>query len=324
MTGAWPDAVDEIFGGDCVVMLAYVTPASGVVLTPVTNFAVRDRAAGTITAVNSSVGVWTKLERIRRNPHVALVFHTRKYGPQNRPEYVLVQGKASISAPVPGYPVARAAYWERVESWRDMPPLWKAWLRVWAIRVDVAIAVERVIVWPALDCRGTSAVFGTPLPAAPPEPQRPPAGGTPPRINAARSARAAARLPDVLLGWVAADGYPFVLPVRIAGAEPGGIVIDAPEAMLPPGGRRAGLTAHWFDRAYTGPLPTGWGMSVRVHTGWLEPQAGERRALYAPHTKGGYAFPTSTLIYRFSAGLATRWGMRGARRAGLFDDPRTA
>src|SRR2546428_13847998 len=59
----WPDTVDDIFGGDCVVTLGYVTPASGVVLTPLTNFAVRDRSAGTLTALNSSVGVWKKLAR---------------------------------------------------------------------------------------------------------------------------------------------------------------------------------------------------------------------------------------------------------------------
>src|SRR5205809_6054030 len=31
----------------------------------------------------------------------------------------------------------------------------------------------------------------------------------------------------------------------------------------------AGLTAHWFDRAFRRGKPTGWGMSIHVHTGWL-------------------------------------------------------
>src|SRR3954454_24846657 len=90
----WPDAVDEILGGDQVVMLASVTPARGVGLTPVTNFAIRDRAAGTIT-VNTSVGAWRKLERIQREPRVAVVFHTRAHARTRRPEYVLLQGKAT-------------------------------------------------------------------------------------------------------------------------------------------------------------------------------------------------------------------------------------
>src|SRR5438552_17970314 len=94
----WPDTVDDIFGGDCVVTLGYVTPASGVVLTPLTNLALRDRSAGTLTVLNSSVGVWKKLERIRRNPRVAVAFHTRKRGTSRRREVVLVQVNGALSA----------------------------------------------------------------------------------------------------------------------------------------------------------------------------------------------------------------------------------
>src|SRR4051812_40315232 len=66
MTG-WTDLVDEILDGDHAVMLAYVTPAGGVVLAPVSNFGLHDRASGVVT-VNTSVGAWKKLDRIRRNP----------------------------------------------------------------------------------------------------------------------------------------------------------------------------------------------------------------------------------------------------------------
>src|SRR2546429_874988 len=93
----WPDDVDEVLAGDQAIALATVTPAKGVVLMPVTNFAVRDRWAGTIEAVNSSVGVSKKLERIRRDPHVALAYHTREHGWTNRPEYVLLPGTATLS-----------------------------------------------------------------------------------------------------------------------------------------------------------------------------------------------------------------------------------
>ena len=110
----WPDTVDEIFEGDCVVLLAYVTPAAGVLLTPVMNFRVRDRARGTLTVVNSSVGVWKKLERIRRNPRVALALHTRRHGANCRAECVLVQGKASLSETVADYPAVYSAAWEPI------------------------------------------------------------------------------------------------------------------------------------------------------------------------------------------------------------------
>jgi hypothetical protein len=66
VTGRWPDAIDQVLDGDHVVMLAYAIPANLVVLLPLTNFGVRNREAGTVT-VNSSVGVWTKLDAIRRN-----------------------------------------------------------------------------------------------------------------------------------------------------------------------------------------------------------------------------------------------------------------
>jgi hypothetical protein len=235
---------------------------------------------------------------------------------------VLVQGRASLSEPVPEYPRVRADVWERVESWQDLHPFWKAWLRVWAFRLDIQIAVERILVWPELDCTGTPEVYGAPLSFTPPVPQRPPTGGTTPRINATRAARNAARLPDVLLGWVGADGFPVIVPVRISTTEPRGIVLDVPDGIVPDGGRRAGLTAHWFDRTFRRGKPTGWGMTIRVHTGWMEAIPRTRRIVYAPHTKSGYGFPASALLYRIAAGLGTRWGARGARRAGFLPDRR--
>src|SRR3954447_8035626 len=100
----WPDHVDEILGGDQVVALAYTTPANGVILTPLTNFGLRDRENGTLSAVNSSVAAWRKLDRIRKSPKIALAYHTRAHGFSDRPEYVLVQGTASLAPPHPSYP----------------------------------------------------------------------------------------------------------------------------------------------------------------------------------------------------------------------------
>src|SRR4051812_45875090 len=108
----WPDVVDEILAGDQAVMLASLTPAMGAGLAPVTNFGTRDRAAGTVT-VNSSVGAPKKLERLRRDPRVALAFHTRAHARTRRPEYVLVQGETTLRAPVEGYPWTIAEAWER-------------------------------------------------------------------------------------------------------------------------------------------------------------------------------------------------------------------
>lgn len=305
----WSDAVDEILDGEHAVMLAYVTPARGVVLTPLSNFGLHDRSNGVVT-VNSSIGAWKKLERIRRNPSVALAFHTRAHAAHRHPEYVLVQGRAALGPPIDDYPSSVLANWERLEPWRDLGKLWKRWMRVYARRVEIRIAVERIVVWPDLACRGRPQVLGTPLPDKPPPSQDPPARGTAPRINPKRAANRARRLPDVLLGWVGTDGLPFVVPVKIGAADQRGIALDAPEGTLPPGGRRAGLTAHWFSRGVVG-------QRQRVHTGWLEVGPDAPTAIYAPHTKAAYRMPPSRLIYRTAAGLVTRLRYRQARRAGV-------
>jgi hypothetical protein len=308
MSTHWPDNVDQILDGDHVVMLSYVTPASGVVLLPVTNFGVRDRAAGTVT-VNSSVAAWRKLDRIRRNPHVALAFHTREHALNARPEYVLLQGRARLSEPIPDFPSTMLENWERMEPWGETSAVWKWWQRVYALRMAIEISVERIIFWPDLSCTGWPEVFGARPPSGPPRPQRTPARGSGPRINHERAARSAARLPNLLLGWVDADRFPFVVPVQVAGTEDRGIILDAPPRLVPPGGRRAGLTAHWFSRG-------GVGQNQRKHTGWLQAEPG-KASVYAPHTQSNYRFPTSRLMYRLVSGGGTRWWLRSARRAGI-------
>ena len=305
----WPSAVDEILDGDQAVALAYCTPASGVVLAPLTNFGVRDREAGTVT-LNSSVGAWRKLDRIRRNPCVSLAFHTRLHGSSDRPEYVLIQGRAALSEPIPDYPSSIGEHWERFDRWDDVHPLWKRWQRVYALRVAIEVVAERVVVWPDPACRGEPQVYGAALPPEAPASQRPPARGTGPRINHRRAANRAARLPDVLLGWVGADGLPVVVPVEVRGTTEQWMLLEAPERAVPPGGRRAGLTAHWF-------APRVIGQEQRLYTGWLESRPAGPGLVYAPHTNAGYRFPASETLYRLVSGGATRWRLRRARRAGV-------
>ncbi len=77
---------------------------------------------------------------------------------------------------------------------------------------------------------------------------------------------------------------------------------------IPPGHRRAGLTAHAFK-------PRMIGQEQRVHTGWLEHEGGRIR--YSPHTRAGYALPASKALFVAGSAIATRSGMRKARAAGL-------
>ena len=130
-----------------------------------------------------------------------------------------------------------------------------------------------------------------------------------PRIDHLRAARRARRLPNVLLGWLGADGFPVVVPVTVTGTESDGIVLQLPPgALAPSGGRRAALLAHSFAR-YT------CGQHQRKHTGWLELDGDAQSALYAPHTESGYHLPKSRLLYRIGSGFVTNRGLRQARRA---------
>src|SRR3954469_16961993 len=90
----WPDAIDEVLGGDLTAALAYCTPAGGAVVTAVAPIGLRDRAAGTV-GFTTSLGFGEKLEPIRRKRRVALAYHDRAHGFASGTEFVVVQGEAT-------------------------------------------------------------------------------------------------------------------------------------------------------------------------------------------------------------------------------------
>ncbi|OBC13073.1 hypothetical protein A5784_32530 [Mycobacterium sp. 852013-50091_SCH5140682] len=308
MVVQWPAAIDEVLDGDQVIGVATVTPARGVVISPMTNFAVHRAQAGVI-AVNSSLGAAKKTERMRRNPHVAVAFHSRHHSSASGSQYVLVHGDATVSAPVLDFPATIGARWDD----KDGAPargLWGWWLRDYYVRVPIAIAVRRLIVWPGLDAAGAPEVYGEPLPEAPAS-QSPPSHGTAARTNCARAARISRRLPHVLLGWVGADGYPVVVPVSVDEGDHG-LRLSTAAPLLPAGERRAGLTAHQFTHHGRGRH----GDRQRLYTGWLEGES-PCTANYYPHSGAGFAMPPSTLAYRMAVGLAAR---KGAKAVALRPD----
>src|SRR3954451_3175885 len=236
----WPDAIDDVIGGDLTAALAYVTPAGGAVVTAVAPIVLRDRSAGTVS-FTTSLGFGRKLERIEKDPRIALAYHAREHGRSQSPRYVLVQGSATvIKEPDPDYlefvgrqatpfmgPPARGFFWNR-------------WLSAYyADRVPVHIDVHRIVSWPDLRCAGEPEVYGA-APAGPPDPQEPPGKGTGPRLDCARAGRGLMKLPHQLVAFRGGDGHPVVVPVRVGGADAGGIEISAAPGVLPVGGRRAG------------------------------------------------------------------------------------
>jgi hypothetical protein len=302
---SWPDDVDAVLAGDMTAALAYLTPAGGSVVTAVAPVGLRDRGEGTVT-FTTSLGLGKKLERIERDPRVALAYHARDHGFASGHSYVLVQGRCRpVRPPDPDWnnDVLRPA------SARFMGPprrgfFWDRWLQeYYDDRVPVTVDVERVAVWPALDCSGEPVVHGTPRPPVEAEAQAPPKNGTAPRIDAAKAGARLGRLPHLLAAWQEADGFPTVVPVRVAGADAGGIRL-ASGAALPRGGRRAGVLGHAYEAKLVG-------LQARQHTGWLEDDG-----LYAPHTATAFRAPRNKTLLLLANGLLAKRGLRKARRAG--------
>jgi hypothetical protein len=183
---------------------------------------------------------------------------------------------------------------------RQTGVFWDRWLSAYyADRVLVEVSVERTLSWPDTAASGEPEVSGAPLAGAP-GPQAPPRHGTGPRIDVQRAVRRIAKLPHVLLGYVGADGFPLVIPVRVGEASAGGISLRGP---LPGGARRAGLLAHRYEAKLIG-------LEVRQYTGWLD---GDR---YAPHTERGFRAPANKTVLLLANGFMARRGLRQARAAG--------
>jgi hypothetical protein len=307
MAVTWSDDVDEILASDLAAGFAYLTPAKGVVISPMAPLALRDREAGTVT-LSSSQGLWKKLARIRKNPSVAVAYHAREHGLTDRPGYVLVQGRASVSTePDRAWLESITPEWERFLGPRHSGLVGRMMRVYYWQRVAITIQVERVVAYPDTGATEEPGVHGAPL-AERAKPQSAPRGGTEPRVPVESLVEQVAKLPHTLLGWCGADGFPEVVPVSAAETTSAGARLTVPTGSVPASGRRAGLTAHRF-------WPRMVGQEQRVYTGWLSSD-GAGTVTYAPHTKAGYRLPPSKLAFILgSSSLATR--MRAARKAGV-------
>ena len=307
MTVTWDDDLDEIFAGDLTIALGYRTPAAGVVVQAVAPIGLRDRERGTL-GFTTSLGFSKKLERIAADPRVAMAFHAREHGRSTATRYVLAQGTAHvIEQPSDAMRnVIRTQATAHLGAPRE-GFFWDRWLREYYVsRVPVEVTLTRILTWPALDAAGAAGpVLGEPVAPQPAPPQRPPKGGTGPRIDVARAAKRLRATAHTLLGYAGADGAPVVVPVAIGADDEHGLVLTS-ATPLPPGGRRAGLVGHSYR-------PKLIGLETRQHTGWLE--VGEDGGVrYAPHTETGYnAPPNKTLLLLLNGALAKK-GVRQAAR----------
>lgn len=306
MAVTWSDDVDEILGGDLAVGLAYLTPAKGVLIAPMATLGMRDREAGTVT-LSSSLALWKKLDRMRRNPGVAVAYHAREHAFHDRPGFVLVQGRASFdTTPDRAWLESITPEWNKFLGKRSTGLIGRTQHVYYWERIAINVQVERVLYYRDTLGSGEPEVFGAPV-APPPASQKPPGKGTEPRVELGKVASSVAKLPHTLLGWCGSDEMPDVVPVTAAEPAEAGLRLTVPPNRVPPGGRRAGLTAHAFQQKMLG-------QNQRIHSGWMEGDGGE--VLYSPHTRAGYALPASKALYLIAtASLATR--MRAARKAGI-------
>jgi hypothetical protein len=304
----WGDEADEVIRCDLAVAAAYITPAGGAVTVGVTPCGLGDRDRGTL-GFTTSLGFGKKLERIVRDPHVALAYHARDHGFSTSSRFVLAQGTAAVDLePSPARlsefgPQATRFLGELKEG-----PVWDRLLReYYAERVFVDVDVTRLVTWPDLHAAGAPEVAGAALPEPAPA-QDPPKGGVGIRVDVAKVANQLSSLPHRLLAWRGADGFPVVVPVGFAGYDLAGIRLVVADGLLPPGGRRAGLLGHSYR-------PKLVGLATRILTGWLT-VADDGTALYAPHTTRGFMAPPRKNLLLVSNGLMAKVGHWQAGRSG--------
>ncbi|MFX0578578.1 pyridoxamine 5'-phosphate oxidase family protein [Nocardia nepalensis] len=311
MAVTWPDEIDDVLGGDLTAGLAYITPAGGAVVTAVSPIGLRDRESGTV-GFTTSLGFGRKLERIKREPKVALAYHAREHGlgDQGNQRFVVVQGLASFDAEPDQAALDRIG--ERATPYLGAPRrgrFWDRWLSAYYTdRVLVTVAITRIIAWPNLDATGEPQVYGEPLPDTA-DSQKPPAKGTGPRVDSAKAAARAAKLPHCLLTYRQSDGYPAVVPVQVGESSSAGVNLRVP-AGVAQGSRRAGLLAHAYR-------PQLIGLQCRQHTGWIEINSTD--ATYAPHTQSGFIAPPNKTLLLLANGLMARRGLAQARKQGRLD-----
>ncbi|MEU6936427.1 hypothetical protein ABZ943_06870 [Streptomyces rubiginosohelvolus] len=305
----WSDTTHEVLSGDLNVAVAYVTPTGGAVVVSVSPLGLTDRAAGRI-GFTTSLGFPRKLERILRDPRVALAYHTREHGLARPEDYVLAQGDAVVDTrPSPqrldDVLDASDRFFGPGKSGRAWDWLLHEYRRA---RVYVDIDVRRMATWPDLAACGPQEVTGPAWPDAPAE-QRAPENGTAPRVDVAKLSRKVDPLPYRLLAYRGADGYPVVVPVEIVGRDHTGFRLLSPPGLLPPGGRRAGLLAHSFR-------PQNVGLAMMTFTGWLTARS-ETEACYAPHTSTALAARGTAVLGGLLVSWYTRVSSTGADGLGL-------
>ena len=247
----------------------------------------RDRERGTV-GFTTSLGFAKKLDRIRREPRVALAYHAREHGARD--------GRSTCSSrAAPSRSSSRA---ERARAGARARPSATSARAAAGVLGPLA---ARVLHGARSRCGCT--LSGSPsgptcaAPASPsctgcrrrplaPDPQPPPKKGTGPRVDMRRAARRLRKTPHVLLGSPGLRRLPGDRRrSSCARSDETGLELSAAPGVIPAGARRAGLLGH----AYRPQLV---GLTARQHTGWLEAARRQRPVRPAHGRPASWPRPT--------------------------------
>ena len=264
----------------------------------------RDREAGTIT-VTSSLGLPKKIARMRENPSVAIAYHAREHGFSDRPEYVVVQGTASVPEhPDRPWLESITPEWERFLGPRHGQWLGRGPKIYYWERLGIPITVRRVLVY---DGHNPVKVIGEPLPDDP-APQVAPKKGTGPRSRPRRRRGASTGCHTHCSVGSEATAC------RWSAVSPATARTSAAYAWLPATPRRLRVAAA-PDSPATCSSAT-WSARSSASTPGGSRSTGAK-TVYAPHTKAGYAVPASRGLMTVGTALTFPKGYREARELGL-------
>jgi hypothetical protein len=255
--------------------------------------------------VTTGLGYPKKADDAERNPHVSLLFSDPTGSGLEGACGVLVQGTAEVDDR--DLDANKERYWR--ESWQKLPgtrdahpPKVLRGLFGWYYtRIYVRVRPERVFVWPQGDCAREPEVLGAHVEEVrsgqseePLEEHAPGIGGE----NAwdERVEELGRRHETAVLAWVAPDGFPLSVRVRVR-LDPARrrIAIEGEVAGLPLEEGRACLTAHAHDPEFS------WQENFQVRGNLV--REGDAWWFAPRRLIGGFELPDESMLARYRRNL---------------------
>jgi Pyridoxamine 5'-phosphate oxidase len=302
VTSSLPQDVREAF--ECFITCEFTTvdDRQQPITWPVTPYYSQ---GGPTIDVTTGLGYPKKADDARRNPHVALLFSDPTGSGTGNALRVLVQGIAEVDdrdldANRERY---RAESLEKLPATKSMQPprVIRPLFNWYYTRIYVKVRPERVFVWPDGDPAKPPDIHGCHLEEVrsghseePLEPHEPAAGGG--LAWAARIEELGRRYEEVVLSWVAPDGFPLSarVPARLDHAARR-VRFELAPAGLPLTEGRGCVTAHAHGPRFE------WQENFQVRGDLV--REGDGWALVPHRLIGGFELPDESMTARYRRNL---------------------